>query len=146
MRFGRPLLLLIAVSAAGCFPLPHSDQTFPEVRGTVTRAGLPVAGAKIFAAGPTPGADCDGTEFADTSGQDGAFIIQPKSRFEFFMVIGDPLEKWTVCIEYEGVQYLGWTVTGLGTAPKTARMDCDLDDPVEVRGEGEGLCKVEARR
>ncbi len=146
MRVGRPLLLLLAVGATGCFPLPHSDQVFPAARGTVKQAGQPVAGAKIFAAGTVTGVGCDGTELAGATGQDGGFTIEPESRFELFMVIGDPLMKWTVCIEHEGVRYLGWTVTDLGTAPKEARLECDLDDPVEERGRGEGLCEVETSR
>ena len=142
----RPLLPLALLAAAGCIPLPHSDQTFPAVAGRVERSGLAVAGARIYSAAAPEGPDCEGTELAGTTDEAGAFAIEPERDFRFFFVLGDPLAAWTVCIEHRGVRYVGWANHGIGLAPESVRMECDLADPVADRRGGRGLCRWEEDR
>ncbi len=133
-------VLLLPVVLAGCMPLPHNDQMFPAIRGRVIHSGQSVAGARIFATAAPEGEECQGSEFVGSTDEEGIFSVEPEKDFKLFMFFGDPLSAWTLCIEHQGVRYVGWANRSLGHAPKTVRMECDLNDLVTEQSGGKGLC------
>ena len=133
----------LALCVGGCFPMPHTDYLFPAIRGQVLRSGVPVAGAEIFATARPLDEVCGGAKRVGTTDEEGRFSVEPEKDFQFFMVIGDPLSSWTLCIEHAGMRYVGWADRSVGFAPESIRMECDLDDPVAEQNDGEGLCSWE---
>lgn len=116
-------------------------QVFPAINGIVLRAGQPVAGARIFAAKEAGDSGCDAAEPVTVTDRAGRFVLAPGRDLRWTLTFGDPYSRWIVCIEHEGVRYLGWRNQSLGYASRAVEMECDLDAPAVERGTGVGVCR-----
>ena len=134
-----PVLLL---SLTACVPAPRTVQVFPAITGVVLQAGQPVAGARISAASEAGERGCADAEPGAVTDRAGRFVLAPDRDLRWFLSLGDPLSSWIVCIEHEGVHYLGWHSRSLGYAPRAVEMECDLDAPIVERGTGAGVCRT----
>lgn len=133
-----PVLLL---SLTAWVPAPRTVQVFPAIKGVVPQAGRPGAGVRISAASEAGERGCADAEPVAATDRAGRFVLAPGRDLRWFLSLGDPLSTWIVCIEHEGVHYLGWHSQSLGYAPREVEMECDLDAPTVERGTGVGACR-----
>jgi len=86
MRFYLALvLMLVGTGLSACLPLPVRYHTTPDIYGTVTRNGVPVAGAKIGYSDDLTDAQCDSPVVSHpapvTSEANGTFHFEGTSSF-----------------------------------------------------------------
>ncbi|MFT7772286.1 hypothetical protein [Roseateles sp.] len=80
MAFSRHLLMLVPLACAACAPFPHLVTLTPDITGTLTRDGQPVAGQEIqLARGPDADPCSIRLESART-GADGGFKLERKTQ------------------------------------------------------------------
>lgn len=162
MSFLRAAALGVVVAGlAGCVPWPHHYLTAPPIRGTVTRAGKPVAGAHVRLADlmtasrtVSPAAI---TQEAVTDAQ-GHFSIGPIRRFSWrahvpLVSVYQHTAPWGLQLSTGDATWQpGWLsddslYAEVSKLPLTAR--CDLGAPVRssvIEGDislvGSGSCQL----
>lgn len=95
------------------------------------RDGSPVEGAKL-----TLSADFTGENEITYSDKDGKFDLSAIREFRFTaLLIGDPLYRYQVQIEYEGATYLGFGQASIGNPNELVTLSCDLNKPTKWMAE-----------
>lgn len=83
MTLSRYLAMLAALACAACAPIPHIVTTAPDIAGTLTSAGAPVAGQEVRVAWGRDDSPCDTTVVATRTTQDGKFELPRQTEFRF---------------------------------------------------------------
>jgi hypothetical protein len=141
---------VVGVLSAACVPVPHFETDTPEVTGTVTRQGRPVAGAAVYA---FERHNCAGSATtAATTDAAGHFSLDRSRTFEwYYFVLGD--RRYSSCVRivdgadvFAGISWSGWAPV------ETAVIQCELDSkgPVTSQMSGEEVeqhevCTVSVR-
>ena len=138
--------IVAAVSLSGCFP--YWAQITPQVTGTVVQNGVPVPSAQIFVIGWFLSEQCDQSPIETTSKADGRFLVDGTHKFEW-LSMGDRLLSWGVCVRSNNSWYLGYMEVGMGFAPESVTLWCDLSTQPSTNRrlppEERGVChRVEA--
>lgn len=144
----RLALLFLSALMAGCIPWPHVNQIAPAVTGVVVKNGQPVQGALVYwHPRYPPNADaCSASEVATKTNEEGRFQLREERDFEMFVMMGDPIMSWTICIELEGVMYTGWREFSMGYAPVKVSITCDLSAAATQSNGDSGLCHIDAEQ
>ncbi len=140
----RLVLLVSVVALSGCvaIPSPRHVLVVPEVEGRLVRDSLPVAGATISYHRIVPSEGCLLSQDVAVTDDDGRFRIPRRTEFRFWAFMGDPSNRWGICIGQEGTATVGWVGRGLGVPPEVATFECELtSSPVET-GRGRGICRL----
>lgn len=120
--------IAIAAMFCGCLPVPHTEPDIPQLSGTVTFHGIPVANADIKIThryNPT-------TESTiATTGAAGIFEFAGQRRFVAAIWLGDPGYTFELKILVDGKTYLGYAEHGLGFAPGAMSFVCRLEQPAD---------------
>jgi hypothetical protein len=134
--------LSMSVLVGGCIPWPHSERAVPAISGIVTFAGVPVSGATVFVHRNLPlNADsCPDSPHHVKTNEAGRFAVDSVDELHFFVVIGDPISTWAICINSGGATYVGWRNSELGYARERADLNCELTEATEG-GRGRGVCR-----
>ena len=145
----KPAAFLLLPSAlTACMPWPHINQIAPSVTGTVLRNGEPVSGALVYwhPRYPLRSEECSASKSPTTTDSSGGFLLRQERDFEMFIMMGDPIMSWTICIESNGTMYTGWRTFSMGYAPEKVRVICDLSGPIEKTYGGQGICRIDAEQ
>lgn len=117
------ILISASIALSGCFPAPHRSQVIPEISGVVTQNGRPVTGAEIrvrYRYGE------DHTIVIGKTNAQGEFSYSGKKKFHLFVFIGDPGYDWTLIIQSQASETVGFADKGLGYVPEHIRFTCKL--------------------
>ncbi|HEY1129722.1 MAG TPA: hypothetical protein VGF12_09995 [Roseateles sp.] len=82
MAFSRYLLMLVPLACAACAPFPHFVTVTPDINGTLTSDGQPVAGQEIRLARGPDDSPCSITLDSVRTGPDGGFKLERKTQFQ----------------------------------------------------------------
>ncbi|MBI5623297.1 MAG: carboxypeptidase regulatory-like domain-containing protein [Elusimicrobia bacterium] len=115
---------------AGCVPMPNSRCMAPQISGSVVRKGAPVADAEVLLVSSF----VRETAMAKTDAE-GRFKLGPLTQFNLTRtVLGDPLYKYELKVKAAGEAELSaFYSSGMGDAPETLELDCDLGTPITKR-------------
>lgn len=114
-----PALLLCA-----CLPVPHEDHAAPDIQGTLTRDGAPLAGVDV--AYEVNGAAA-GTATTDSAG---GFSLTGPSHRAWLMTFGDRNDQWSLRFQLDGDQVLTLDDHGEWGGPRHLELSCDLHGPL----------------
>ena len=126
-NFAIPAILSLCL--CGCFPAPHRTQLVPALTGVVTQSGQSIAGAEVRV---TYEYDKTYTVVVGTTDAKGRFTYPGKKKFHMFVFYGDPGFDWTLTINHQGKDTLGFSDHGLGYVPEQANFACDLGATAEL--------------
>jgi hypothetical protein len=131
----RLLLLLALVVLSGCAFLlfPHTEQVVPSVAGTVSRDGKPVLGVHVFVLPNLRENGCITSRYSAVTDESGHFAIRGDRNVKLFVVMGDPMNSWGLCIGEPGHLVEAWHPHGIGVPPRSIEVLCDLS-PQPARG------------
>lgn len=122
--------LCIAATVGACVPFPHSGSRVPELDGTVTSAGKPIAGAILLACAQEDRAavqDCSKSA-GTTTDFAGRFHLARIPKFEWlYAVYGDYFAYgYYVNIDYEGAQLTSFVSEIPTHVPDHEDLDCQI--------------------
>lgn len=120
--------VLLVVALPGCFPFPHFQQRAPRLIGVVRSAEGPAHGVTVrYAPQTVKGDACDSA--LSTTTTDGGFEFAAVKEFEFFVIFGDRLDSWGVCVDPDGGSPLRAERRGFWGGPAEVQLDCRLAEP-----------------
>ena len=129
-------LLVAFLNLSGCaFMLwPHTEQVVPAVSGTVLNAGEPVVGATVTLVPSLYRTDCKAASSKYMAVTDGAghFVIRGDRKLSLFVVMGDRLDSWGICINTSGNAIEALHARGMGFPPSSAKVVCELSRPRDI--------------
>lgn len=106
---------------AGCFP--ERQTRVPELKGLVTRSGVPVQGIAVTVTKQHN--DCSNPVQRTSTDPEGRFLISSVREFGVGKVFVSPELTYTVCLDSGSGAAVAWTQKAWGgPAPRT--MSCDL--------------------
>lgn len=120
---GTLATMMAATVLSGCLPIPHREQDIPNIAGSVSLDGQPLAGADIYVThrfNPTVE-----TKVATTNAA-GRFEVAGSKRFFGTVALGDPAYEFKLRIVANGQSYAAFATRGLGFAPAPMLFSCDL--------------------
>jgi hypothetical protein len=127
----RKLVLGLLLPLAGCLPAPHRVELTPPVSGTVSRAGWPVAGARVRIT--AQGAERSAEAVSDG---DGHFQLPPLTELAMTTsLLSDSSYGFVLEITDGDSGYPGLTLTEQGFPPRNLPLDCDLAHPQGLGGD-----------
>ena len=94
-------LIATLLNLSGCaFMLwPHKEQIAPLVSGRVLRDGEPVPRVKVLLVESLHGANCaTPSKYAAITDNEGRFTVGGERRLALFVVMGDRLDRWSICV------------------------------------------------
>lgn len=100
MALSRYLAMLAALACAACAPIPHVVTTLPDIAGTLTSEGAPVAGHDVRIAWGPDASPCSTTIVATRTNQDGKFELPRQTEFRFLyapLVAPLSIREFNVC-------------------------------------------------
>jgi hypothetical protein len=120
------LSVLLPPLLSGCVPFPNLHTFAPALSGVVTQDGKPLSEATV-----TVAAQFSREVRLATTNQDGSFATEAirELRLTAFLV-GDSLFEFTVTISSVGNSYTGFAIVGMGSAPSSLKLSCDIAKPV----------------
>ena len=132
----RIVLIFALCSLSGCVAMlwPHTEQVVPAVTGTVLRNGEPVSGASVFIVASLRANACTTSKYKAVTDKSGHFAIGGDSDLHLFVVMGDRLDSWGICIEESGSRIPALQSHGIGYPPTAVTVVCDL-------GRSENICQ-----
>jgi hypothetical protein len=146
MRVSSVIILFLGATAlAACLPLPHRERVAPEVAGLLHDDKQPAAGLTVHYAHRKMwggGTECTESDVVATTGSDGRFVFGEGKEFRFFVVMGDPVFAYEVCVERRGGRDLLWRMDDFGFVETPVELTCDLNAPVKDGERGRGRCSV----
>jgi hypothetical protein len=114
----RRVLLGFVFLVSGCVPWPHRETVVPEIAGVITLNGEPAAGIQVYLhkriALTEPRTPCSESKNATITDNEGRFQFGEVDKLFMFLVIGDPISLWAVCISHNGAAINGWRSSGIG--------------------------------
>jgi hypothetical protein len=143
----RRVLLGFVFLASGCVPWPHRETVVPEIGGVITLNGKPAAGVQVYLHNhlrlTDPKTPCSESENATITDSEGRFRFSEVDKLFMFLVVGDPIRSWGVCISHNGAAIIGWRrlVIGYGGPPVSLR--CELTSSEAESVDGYGVCSSE---
>jgi hypothetical protein len=130
MRFVLAKVSMLTLVLVGCVPLPNFRYYAPAVSGVLTDGGRPIVNAAVDVSGAF-----GAKGFSTTTSDAGRFTTDPVRKLLFTAAhIGDPLYAYSVNFMVDGRQYTGYSEAGVGYAPKTIEISCDLSRPTKRDG------------
>jgi hypothetical protein len=150
MRFSSQVAALVSVALAGCVPLPHREVLAPPIDGTLQSGGTALEGVSVrygYKRAGLNSPDCASSDVATVTDENGAFAFQRGTKMRFFIVLGDPIFRYDVCAERDGMMVLLWSGLDTGVVDEAPlQMSCDIMQPVQDNGFGRGRCYVTVAR
>ena len=139
MMLGRGfviVLCLVTAALSGCIPV--IEPAIPVLSGTVSRSGLPVAGAHILASRQFDAQACSDMKVVAVTDDQGRFIFSGEKTLQLAPLGGDPRPHWEVCIEYAGRIWPGSRPVGFGLHAQV-ELKCDIG--IAGATEWNGICR-----
>jgi len=123
----RIATIFLVLFCSGCLPYPHFEVKVSDVKGKVTRDGIPLSGATVKISENADWA-CNEALFAtSTTNSEGEFDLKGKRKFRFVRpLIGDPFYINQICIINGNETFLGYLGGGVGWPPETLHFKCDI--------------------
>jgi hypothetical protein len=122
------------------FPDPRRVVEVPSIRGTVTLGGEPVAGIKVAYHRILRVGECPASRDFSITSDSGAFAIPIRREFRFWAMLGDPSNRWGICMLSPSGDVVGWIGFGFGLPPDSATFDCELSASPTDTWQGRGAC------
>ena len=88
-----------------------------------------------------PSDRCDDSPSVTTDAT-GAFAFDAASSFEFFVVMGDRMDTWTLCFDVPGRMSFVWHDWGMWGGPPVERLDCDIGQKAPDDPQQGGFCRA----
>jgi hypothetical protein len=120
---------LSAVLLAGCFPTVAVVS--PGVSGNVRLNGVALEGAEVYIQDRLRATGCAATSRKATTDASGVFSI-PSRRSLKWVVPGDRLVSWGVCIRSNSQWFDGYGEHPFGFPRAKVRLACDLGAPATL--------------
>ena len=123
---------------SGCafFPFPHTEQVVPSVTGIVLRDGKPVSGTHVFVLPHLTRNGCEVSTYSAITDENGHFAIRGDRDLALFVVMGDRINSWGICIGEPGQLVEAWRARGFGFPPSSTKVECELThQPIERTNE-----------
>jgi hypothetical protein len=105
----RLLVLLLPMACAACAPLPHVVTLTPDITGTLTRDGVPVAGQDVHLARGPEALPCSATVATARTDAEGRFRLARQTQLRFIyapLVAPLSISEFQVCITGPGASQL----------------------------------------
>jgi len=113
---------------AACASGPGIARLSPPFSGVVTRAGAPVAGARVLLSLQERDEDCAQPSARAETDAAGRFELEPVSHVYLFSGPPGSFHVWNVCIQSSGRRFLGYTAESVGGPPPApGPLRCELD-------------------
>ena len=132
------LLVLSAVFALGCLPIPHWRRASPGIDGSVYTRDQPVAGVRVALSreeNVRVGDECRDTVQETRTNDSGAFHLRATFSFMPVMLLPEDISpRWIVCVETGGTLKAASVTRVGGDAPSDVRMTCNATDTHEPTG------------
>jgi hypothetical protein len=126
---------------SGCaIPWPHFEQQIPEVKGVVSKGEDAVSGARVYLLERLGHEECSKSKLFAVTDENGRFSIKGDKDLRLWLVMGDPIESWGVCIEYEDQLIVALRTGGIGVPPPSIELNCDLSSEPRITRYGKGIC------
>jgi len=118
------LRVLPALLLGACLPVPHMDHAAPDIAGTLSRDGAPLAGVPVAyeVNGAAAGA-------ATTDGA-GAFRLEGPKQRAWIMTFGDRRDTWILRFQLDEATTLELDDHGMWGGPPRLTLRCDLHGPL----------------
>lgn len=119
--------VLVSVIAAACVPV--ITRRSPEISGTITAGGVPLALTKVFVQ-TDANAPCGQSRLVAVTDDAGAFAVRTKRAIEWnpILSLGDRLHGWRLCFEHAGQTFPGYQYLSPEPVPRMIRLECELSD------------------
>jgi hypothetical protein len=107
--------------------MPAMIRQSPEVAGTLTLEGAPLAAAVAFVQ-TDANAKCGESSLRAVTDERGYFSIPVDRSFEWYWLVplGDRVYGWRLCFEYQGRSFQGYDGMSKHIPPKQIRLECEL--------------------
>jgi len=128
----RISLLIALLNLSGCAFMfwPHWEQVVPTVSGTLLRDGKPVSGASVFLLPSLGRKGCPlSSKYAAVTDTGGHFAIRGDRDLALFVVMGDRLDSWGICINESGNVIEALHARAMGFPPRSFEVICELNQP-----------------
>jgi len=126
----RISFLVAVLTLSGCTFMfwPHTEAVAPAVSGTVLRAGKPVTGASVILVPSFYKTDCRtaSSRYAAVTDSAGHFAIRGDRELLLFVVMGDRLDSWGICVDKSGNKIETLHAAGMGFPARPAEVICEL--------------------
>ena len=123
----RTATTFLVFLCSGCLPYPHFEVKVSDVKGKVTRDGIPLSGATVRISEKADW-ECNEALFAtSTTNSEGQFDLKGKKKFRLVRpLIGDPFYINQLCIITGEETFLGYLGGGVGWPPETLHVTCNI--------------------
>jgi hypothetical protein len=119
---------ILCLTLLGCLPFPHFETRLPHVTGSVIKDHRPLANVELRLSDLWQDTNCRTPARMTTTDKNGNFELDAVSTFRLIKpLLGDPIFGWTLCIVVDGKAYTGASAGGIGYAPASIAVFCNLD-------------------
>lgn len=128
----RPICVVViaALTASGCLPIPERVYDTPEIQGSIRKDRAPIANIAIALVDKDTNASCNSPTARTLTDSSGSFFFQKRTHWlPFFVLLPvHQSQEWSLCVQVGGgtVELADTWSYQMGSGVERVRLKCEI--------------------